>query len=239
MLEQNTQNLSPLERQQNALRVLSDAEFIRGGAYYNELGRLTLTDLQLEKMNTLNIGVGLQALSPEMVAPQWLDSDLNAHVHEVPSFNKRVCNTLYRDGVNTIRDILVIGELRLSSVPGLGDKSMAAVKELLKHQDETLGYLYYLPTPDYIATIAGDLSQVTARAIGASLVYGKPKSVQDILVCSPEERGDLALGIRKFYFHDEQNYQEAAAREGTELLVRAQEFSSSFWAAKSEHKQTI
>ena len=249
------QPLTEVERQHTAARVLSDAEFIRGGAAYNEFGGLVITDAQLEKMQELNERYDPQKGFEEVTDLSWLNDSMLRSTRRTPEFTNSIAHILTDNGIENIRDILVVGRHKIGQMRKVGPLTISAIEQLLGTYEAQPEW-HEKPTIEYVASISKDLTEVNGYVIDEMPIAGSsegtyryrelPKnfvglSVNDILVFSEEECGELATWCRYISVFqiglsaaDIENARRAKQLEsGRKLQLSARDFAEEFETAKT------
>jgi hypothetical protein len=220
-------------------RALETAGLIHSGASYNQFGRLVITKnqlLTLENHNrneivpeALSLGEPLHiAISPDMVG------DGIQHT--------RITRALYREGVRTPRDVLVLGSKWCGGVRTLGRQSVEIFQRIFSGQPDIEWIAN--PTPADIAAFCDNLRLVTGLVVAERFersVIGQDKSelppVPSVVDIFQMNEADLAKVVRREgwrpYVESDVMMNELRLEEARAVKTRAEEFVAAFQAAKT------
>jgi hypothetical protein len=181
------------------LRILHDAALIKRGARISERGILHLTDVQLEVValhgdplyeinNTSDINLLREVSRTEQ--EKWLNTNIAWLNFGDSTAASRLQNAFERSGIETIRDVLVLGRYRIKKMQNIGAVSISKIEDVLNVGEQKDCEWKNKPTPADIAEFCDNLSQVAAAVLERYpphyyMVAGL--SVQDLLTGNYEE----------------------------------------------------
>ncbi|HET6924292.1 MAG TPA: hypothetical protein VFH39_00485 [Candidatus Saccharimonadales bacterium] len=238
---------NPMHNEWDAQRRLSDAELIRGGAaFVGHLavhaarcheGLLAVNEYQWEKarlVRDVSFRVATE-LGLDLQSNEWralfentsLDEPLAHHWYENhPHDDARVPRILDREGIDTVRDLLVIGRQKTQAIRSFGPKTVDKLAVIVKGEAPEVEWLDE-PSVQDIASFCESIYQVNAKV----LVDGRESfpsrlSVRDVLVLPEADRTEV-LADSKRYWPD--YLREEFARD---VYARAELFALRFDLAK-------
>ncbi len=185
-------------------RIETYAELIKDGAHIT-LGRLSLADHQLQKVSLTRDP--LFSVADTLLAAEQLGYDERVH-HKVldqtiaekwaemfPAVQTNARTALQRGGVMTLRDLLVVGRAKTSSIEGIGEKGVERVAALLEASNTGFAWKDE-PTVEDIASVCDSLDQINGLVIlDKRQAFATRMTIADILLVPKEDRAE-ALGRR-------------------------------------------
>lgn len=175
-----------LEQQLSAEeRIVYAADLIKGGATINQFGTLAVTRSQLvdfqaendrfiESASKNNLFESL--IDPEFIRPDlevWLDKSIRELVDQAETSDNKIGSpagrtvihhTLARNGVWTVRNLLVFGKDRLGELRGIGE-GLVDVAETITNNNPFGFALKSKPSTEEVRTLCQDLTKVTVGAV--------------------------------------------------------------------------
>ena len=180
MTERDPYIFSEAERHGMEQRIVHDACLVQGGAKIGELGRLVLTEYQVEVL--YNSG------GEQDPVDTWLATDVeDAWRAYAPRAAVRIPYVLKRGGLNNVRDVLAAGRERVRDLRNAGQGTIDGVGGMLQNE---FGIAWSeKPAVAEIRAICNDLSQVNAIVLDAPIKRGY--TVQQVLDTPSNQRKDL------------------------------------------------
>ena len=166
-------------------RIVYAADLIKGGATINQFGTLAVTQSQLvdfqAENNRLTESASKNILSESLVDPEfirpylegWLDKSIRELVDQAetsenkigsPAGRTIIYHTLARNGISTVRNLLVIGKDRFGELRGIGE-GLVDVAEKITNNNPFGFALKSKPSTEEVRTLCQDLTKVTVGAV--------------------------------------------------------------------------
>ena len=166
-------------------RIVYAADLIKAGATINQFGTLAVTQSQLVDFQSENDRFTESAaknnsfeslIDPEFIKPDleaWLDKSIRELVDQAetsedkigsPIGRKVIYHTLARNGVCTVRNLLVFGKDRIGELRGIGE-GLVDVAEKITNNNPFGFALKAKPSTAEVRTLCQDLTKVTVGAV--------------------------------------------------------------------------
>lgn len=266
MTDMNTPRWSATEQIAEEQRILYFAALIHDGARIGQTGTLLITQVQLERAQELGEPLpiapitateraashaqrlGVAALVSEINRPrqQWLDQNLANILPDSADGYSRITNQLRKSGVSTVRDVLVMGKMRIANVKNIGVTSVQRFEAVLN--DNALGIVWQnSPTDEMVAELCDNLADVTSRYLDDSYTFYCTVSkfgpnVQRLIDTPAETLAKQYSDRRDKYYPprndaEERIFMNKAVSEAHAAKQLAANFAVKFYAAKRRLSQ--
>lgn len=214
-----------------AMRVIAEIVTHRSNAVFRERMRDHARRL-FGDLTGVRVAVEVSELRqlPEAVEGAPLDEPIKERLGSIfgdsyASKGARLVGALTRDGIHTLRDVLMVGGEEIRYVRYLSIKSVEVLRLALKLTDPTLTLLEK-PTVIDMVQWCDDVSQIPARVLHPYFCQGAYMSVQKLAASTPEELVKIIEDAQSTCIHVDERFTSF-------LIEKAKKFSEEFQAAKA------